>query len=304
MLMEVRRKKSITTLPSYASSYIDDFKGDFPLKTISEIIEPLKAMKFVLVGKIVNIRQNLPWCYEACYKCGKKINEVPKPNLSYTAPDNISESVVIQCKDPVCNDENFHVVLKYIIPINVQDHTGTIGFTLFDREAKRLLDISAYELKKLHEEVGDSMQLFPNQMNVLKNRKFAFLVDITSYNVNNYNNIYSVVKITEDVDIVSHLESKLEILTTQSVSLNEVPLKSDDVVQNVQKDVISQTDESFTPSTVDKSSATSPLKISTDLKRNLHDIYDIDSGGDLSSTKSKRKSIGEGNTLLVPKVEK
>ncbi|CAI9265393.1 unnamed protein product [Lactuca saligna] len=297
-------EKSITTLPSYASSYIDDFKGDFPLKTILEITEPLKLMKFVLVGKIVNIRQNLHWCYEACYKCGKKINKVPKPNLSYTTPDNISETVEIQCLDPVCNDENFHVVLKYIIPINVQDHTGTIGFTLFDREAKRLLKISASQLKKLHEEAGDSMQLFPNQMNVLKNRKFAFLVEITSYNVSNYNNIYSVVKLTEDVDIVSNLESKLEILTTQSVSLNEVPLESDDVVENVQKDVISQTDESFTPSTVDKSSTTSPLKISTDLKRNLHDIYDVDCGGDMSSTKTKRNSIGEGNTLLVPKLEK
>ncbi|CAH1424229.1 unnamed protein product [Lactuca virosa] len=141
-------------------------------------------------------------------------------------------------------------------------------------------------------------------MNVLKNRKFAFLVDITSYNVNNYNNIYTVVKLTEDVSIVSQLESKLELMSTQSVSLNEVPLESDDVVQNVQKDVISQTDESFTPSTVDKSSATSPMKISSDLKRNLHDIYNVDCGGDLSSTKSKRKSIGEGNPLLVPKVEK
>ncbi|CAH1447551.1 unnamed protein product [Lactuca virosa] len=164
--------------------------------------------------------------------------------------------------------------------------------------------VLSIEMIVMDEEAGDSMQLFPNQMNVLKNRKFAFLVDITSYNVNNYNNIYNVVKITKDVDIVSHLESKLEILTTQSVSLNEVPLESDDVVQNVQKDVISQTDESFTPSTVDKSSATGPLKIPTDLKRNLHDIYDVDYGGDLSSTKSKRKSIGEGNTLLVPKVEK
>ena len=69
-------------------------------------------MKFVLVGKIVNIRQNLRWCYGACYKCGKKINKVPKPNLSYTTPDNISETIEIQCLDPVCNDENFHVVLK------------------------------------------------------------------------------------------------------------------------------------------------------------------------------------------------
>ncbi|CAH1424228.1 unnamed protein product [Lactuca virosa] len=102
-----------------------------------------------------------------------------------------------------------------------------------------------------------------------------------------------------------HRQYKTEsTLSTQSVSLNEVPLESDDVVQNVQKDVISQTDESFTLSIVDKSSATSPMKISSDLKRNLHDIYDVDCGGDLSSTKSKRKSIGEGNPLLVPKVEK
>ncbi|CAH1428129.1 unnamed protein product [Lactuca virosa] len=94
------------------------------------------------------------------------------------------------------------------------------------------------------------------------------------------------------------------ILQNNTVSLNEVPLEADDVVQNVQKDVISKTDESFTPSTVDKSSVTSPMKISSDLKRNLHDIYDVDCGGDLSLTKSKRKSIGEGNPLLVPKVEK
>ncbi|KAL7605714.1 hypothetical protein Lser_V15G17167 [Lactuca serriola] len=196
------------------------------------------------------------------------------------------------------------VVIKYIIPINVQDHTGTIGLTLFDREAKRLLDISAFELKKIHEAAGDSLHLFPNQMNVLKNRKFAFLVDITSYNVINYNNIYTVVKLTEDVSTVSDLESKLEVMSVQSVSLIEVPLQSDDVVQTVEKDVISQTDESFTPATVDKSSATSPMKISSDLKHNLHDIYDVDSGIDFSSTKSKRKSTGDGNPLLVSKVEK
>nr|KAJ0192198.1 hypothetical protein LSAT_V11C800411480 [Lactuca sativa] len=296
--------KSITTLPSYSTSYIDDFKGDFPLKTVCEITEPLKEMKFLLVGSIVNIRQNLPWYYDACYKCGRRINNVPKTNLSYTAPGKMEDSVVIKCKNAACNDSNFHIVIKYIIPINVQDHTGTIGFTLFDREAKRLLDISAFELKKIHEEAGDSLELYPNHMNVLKNRKFAFLVDVTSYNVTNYNNIYTVVKLTEDESVVLELESKLELMSVQSVSLNEVPLESDEVVQNVQKDVISQTDENFTPSTIDKSSATSPLKISVDLKRNLHDIYDVDGGGDLSSIKSKRKSMGEGNPLLVPKVEK
>ncbi|CAI9264593.1 unnamed protein product [Lactuca saligna] len=246
-------EKSITTLQSYSSSYTDDFKGNFPLKTICEITEPIKEMKFLLVASIVNIRQNLPW---------------------------------------------------YIIPINVQDCTGTIGLTLFDREARRLLNISAYELKKIHDAAGDSDALFPMQLNVLKNRKFGFVVDITEYNVNNYNNIYTVLRVTEDMSIVCELESKIELMSNQSVALNQVALESDDVVQPVQKDVISQTDESFTPSTVDKSTATSPCKISGDLKRNLQEIYDVDSGYDLSSTKAKRKSTAEETPLLIPKIEK
>ncbi|XP_052623312.1 uncharacterized protein LOC111879408 [Lactuca sativa] len=278
-----------------ADDNLDDFKDTFPLKTICEITEPLKEMKFLLVASIVNIRQNLHWYYEACYKRGKKTS-VPRHNHSYTDPQKVTETVVVQCKDPSCNNSDFRTVIKYIIPINVQDGTDTIGLTLFDREAKRLLDISAYELKKIHEAARDSDAL-------LQNRKFAFLVDITKYNVNNYNNIYTILKLTEDVSIVSELESKLELMSIESVSLNQVPLESDDVVQPVQKDVISQTDESFTPSTVDKSTATSPSKISTDLKRNLQDICDVDSGDDLSSTKAKRKSIGEETPLLIPKVE-
>ncbi|CAH1425568.1 unnamed protein product [Lactuca virosa] len=228
-------EKSIPTLPSYSSSCIDDFKGDFPLKTVCEIIEPLKVMKFLLVGSIVNIRQNLRWYYDACSTCGKKIDTVPKVNHSYNTLNKISENVVTKCKEARCNTSDFHPVTKYMIPINVQDATGTIGWTLFDRKAKKLLGISAYQLRKIHEEAGDSLELFPNQINILKNRKFAFLVDITSYNVENYNNIYIILKLTEDVSIVSELESKLELLSTQSVSMTQIPLESDEDVEKVVK---------------------------------------------------------------------
>ncbi|KAL7614438.1 hypothetical protein Lser_V15G05038 [Lactuca serriola] len=255
-------EKSITTLQSYSSSYTDDFKGNFPLKTICEITKPIKEMKFLLVASIVNIRRNLPWYYEACKKCGKKIIPVPKANHSYTDPEKISETMVVGCTNAQCKKSEIQTVIKYIIPINVQDCTRTIGLTLFDREAKRLLNISAYELKKIHDAAGDSDGLFPMQLNVLKNSKFGFLVDITEYNVNNYNNIYTVLRVAEDMSIVSELESKIELMSIQSVSLNQVALESDDVVQPVQRDVISQTDESFTPSTVDKSTDTSPSKIS------------------------------------------
>ncbi|CAI9266020.1 unnamed protein product [Lactuca saligna] len=231
-------EKSITTLQSYSSSYTDDFKGNFPLKTICEITEPIKEMKFLLVASIVNIRQNLPWYYEACKKCGKKIIPVPKTNHSYTNPEGISETMVVECTNAQCKKSEF-------------------------QEARRLLNISAYELKKIHDAAGDS-----------------------------------VLRVTEDMSIVCELESKIELMSNQSVSLNQVALESDDVVQPVQKD------ECFTPSTVDKSTATSPCKISGDLKRNLQEIYDVDSGYDLSSTKAKRKSTAEETPLLIPKIEK
>nr|KAJ0214579.1 hypothetical protein LSAT_V11C400196770 [Lactuca sativa] len=239
-------------------------------------------MIFLLVGSIVNIRQNL--------------HTLPKLNHFIYHPNKISKTIVTQCKDARCNNLDFRPITKYMIPINVQDDTGTIRLILFDREAKKLLDISAYQLRKIHEDTGDSLELFPKQINVLKNPNFVFLVDITSYNVDNYNNIYTIVKVIEYVSIVFQLESKIELTSIKFVSLDQVSLESDDVLQNVQK--------SFTPSTVNKSTATSPMKISADLKRNLHDIYDVDCVDEFNSTKSKRKSIREDNPLLVRTMEK
>ncbi|KAL7601710.1 hypothetical protein Lser_V15G22262 [Lactuca serriola] len=111
-------EKSITTLQSYSSSYTDDFKGNFPLKTVCEITEPIKEMKFLLVASIVNIRQNLPWYYEACKKCGKKIIPVPKANHSYTNPEGISETMVVECTNAQCKkSDNKLPTVELIDPI-------------------------------------------------------------------------------------------------------------------------------------------------------------------------------------------
>ena len=76
----------------------------------------------------------------------------------------------------------------------------------------RKLLLYFFNLLKYILQAGDSDALFPMQLNVLKNRKFAFVVDITEYNVNNYNNIYTVLRVTEDMSIVFELESKIELM--------------------------------------------------------------------------------------------
>ena len=73
----------------------------------------IQEMKFLLVASIVNIRQNLPWYYEACKKCGKKIIPVPKANHSYTNPEGISETMVVECTNAQCKKSKFQSVIKY-----------------------------------------------------------------------------------------------------------------------------------------------------------------------------------------------
>lgn len=57
--------------------------------------------------------------------------------------------------------------------------------------------------------------------------------------------------------------------------------------------------DNVTPSTLEKSTVISPIKLfnkTIDLKRNLHEVYDVE-----SATKPRRVSSGQNIPLLVPK---
>ncbi|CAI9285138.1 unnamed protein product [Lactuca saligna] len=204
-------------------------------------------------------------------------------------------------------DEKSHIKVRVLKIWNFvrNNKVCSIEMIIMDEEGTqyqaRVFNQNFSRFRHLLKEDESYIVIKPNMVAVTNGFSYT---DITEYNVNNYNNIYTVLRVTENMSIVCELESKIELMSNQSVSLNQVALESDDVVQPVQKDVISQTDESFTPSTVDKSTATSPCKILGDLKRNLQEIYDVDSGYDLSSTKAKRKSTAEETPLLIPKIEK
>lgn len=68
---------------------------------------------------------------------------------------------------------------------------------------------------------GDSLALFPTELNVLKGRKAAFIVEVTNYNVSNPSSLYSINKI-KDISIISELETKFETLvyTLPQISVN------------------------------------------------------------------------------------
>ncbi|CAH1444481.1 unnamed protein product [Lactuca virosa] len=134
---------------------------------------------------------------------------------------------------------------------------------------------------------GDNVDLYPVEMNALKGLKFAFKISSNIFNVSKKTNQYGIARITDDESLIEQLEDKL----------------------NSSQDAISATDDNITPNTLDKNSATSPLKISTTttpvLKRNLQEVFELESNEKFSSSKTPKTSpAGPRKELLKVKVEK
>ncbi|KAI3820093.1 hypothetical protein L1987_13951 [Smallanthus sonchifolius] len=166
--------------------------------------------------------------------------------------------------------------------------------------------------------------LFPENLDILIEKKFAFKVDVTIYNLKEKVPIYGISKITDDYNIMAELDKKLsteQVLESNSLNVTMIDFQSEETITF--KDVVSYTGDNVTPvSNTDKNTGTSPLVhdrnstvVSTrkSLKRKLDDDYDIDDITTMSATKFSGRSIpnekggakGDDNKkLLIPKIEK
>lgn len=55
------------------------------------------------------------------------------------------------------------------------------------------------------------MQSLPEEFNVILDRKFAFIIDVSDYNIKNSYPVYGVIKLTDDEDVVTELDKKLAL---------------------------------------------------------------------------------------------
>nr|KAJ0204427.1 hypothetical protein LSAT_V11C500276410 [Lactuca sativa] len=126
--------------------------------------------------------------------------------------------------------------------------------------------------------LGFSTAFYPGEINALKGLKLAFEISIKNFNVSKKNNQYSICRVSDDEKLIEELENKLtvsQVGNSQSFDVAEADFESQDT--RSLKDAISGTDDNITPSTVDKNSATSPMKnLNTPkvLKRNLEKTMD------------------------------
>nr|KAJ0210646.1 hypothetical protein LSAT_V11C400213850 [Lactuca sativa] len=159
------------------------------------------------------------------------------------------------------NTQNMNVEIQnaqklFMIPVRVQDHTGSITLTMFEQDAKKLLKISVKDLIAKTARLGFGTGLYPSEINVLKDMKLAFIVSISKYNLERNNNQYSILRSSDDDNLIQYLEKK----TLSDVIHNRLMLVPLIMNLKITRDAISQTDDNVTLTNVFKSTATSPKK--------------------------------------------
>ncbi|CAI9272032.1 unnamed protein product [Lactuca saligna] len=276
---------SLTVESSKSYSEFDDFLNNYKVKNVVDLIEPQEVGQYIIVGTIYGIRQDIDWYYDACTNCGKKV----QTEDLFSGADSGDASVVLKCNGDNCKNKTISSVPRYKIPIRVQDDSGTITLTLFDRDAYRIV-------KKRARDLIDKIKQ----------------IDVNSFNVSNNYNRFGILGVSVDSNVIDALEKKLAVEAGSPANADDTEIASHEVSQETKslKDAISQTGDNLTPTLPDKFEATSPFKYNsptTVKKRNVGDTIDVDDYDNVtSSTKVPRlNSKVDGNTgLLIPKLEK
>ncbi|GKD71917.1 nucleic acid-binding, OB-fold, replication protein A, OB domain protein, partial [Tanacetum coccineum] len=175
------------------------------------------------------------------------------------------------------------------IQIRVLDNTGSVSLTLFDRIANALLNKDANELVEKQLKDG-TIDVLPEDFNDLLEKKLAFKVDITDYNLTKNKYVYGVSQICQEADVIEELELKVPTLeATVSSSLTPSLGFISPPSRLKYQDSASETGDTSSLIESLKDTGTSPIK------RKLEDVIDVEELSNASSTKNK---------LLDPKIEK
>ncbi|OIT21967.1 hypothetical protein A4A49_60342, partial [Nicotiana attenuata] len=142
-----------------------------------------------IVASIENLELGKGWSYVSCKKCQKKVDKVGN---------------IFQCPNPKCKNEDYSALIRYKLQVRVMDSTGSISLLLWDREAMFLIGKSAKELKEgfLENTGGVDRYPYPVELNNVLQRKLMFKVIVKSENIQLQKEIYSVVKLTDEEQLI------------------------------------------------------------------------------------------------------
>ncbi|CAH1454528.1 unnamed protein product [Lactuca virosa] len=130
-----------------------------------------------------------------------------------------------QLSDFLTKNTDVSCVIIIVEFVALNGWNDRVGVQSYYDSTKLLVNADIEEINEYRKKRGDSLAMCPPELNVLKQRKAAFLVEVTTYNVTNLPNLYSINKIVEDAGIISELESKVETLSISLAASSETDAK-------------------------------------------------------------------------------
>lgn len=257
-----------------------DYYNNFEFKHFDELLEISEPIGCVVVGKVLRIDHQPGWYYHKCKVCH-----------SVATSNDEGATHPFYCKQ--CGDIK-DVYKKIRVSIIVQDPTGTVSLTMFEREVTRIIKKPA---SVLFAKIGKmpANALYPDDLNLIVDKTFVFKLSITEFNISARWHSFTLNTLSDNADLMKY-QLKRSSHFEDAISEAETPLNvidgSLDLTES--KDVNSITEDSSTQLQIVGSSSTSPYT-----KRSFESLED-----DVNLQSSSSKDLTLANKLKKPKVEK
>uniref|UniRef100_A0A166EQD1 Replication factor A C-terminal domain-containing protein n=1 Tax=Daucus carota subsp. sativus TaxID=79200 RepID=A0A166EQD1_DAUCS len=161
----------------------DNIIADATIQTIldAQLPDDKKVMRFVCEATIVDISKYDGWYYNSCPTCPRTIR---------------FEHGNLYCDE--CTKETGDYVQRYKITIHVKDDTAKTTFTLFNKEAQRLIGAP---IQTIIAEIGQDKITsdIPVLVKNVKGKKCVFEVKVTIFNLDGREG-YTVARLSEVTD--------------------------------------------------------------------------------------------------------
>ncbi|XP_071694165.1 uncharacterized protein [Rutidosis leptorrhynchoides] len=200
---------------------VDKFNVPEPY-LIQEALLISKPTTFVLLGRVLEIVKTDGWFGYKCTKCnGKVIKRF----------DVDSESTMLECV-------NYQVVEgvspRIRLTLRLGDKSSNCYCVLFDGQLATMLNKSVNWLNKRANSCEDPSD-FPNEIQQLQNKKFAFMFNMTSKNLEYISSGFTVSDVTDEDDVMKAIEEKMKVKESEYELIDSTPLISTPVTFKVPK---------------------------------------------------------------------
>ncbi|XP_022040896.1 uncharacterized protein LOC110943454 [Helianthus annuus] len=196
-------------------------------------------------------------------------------------------------------DEINELRRRFKVHLRVQDETGSVSFVMFDKDVMKLIGSTANDIRERQVKVDDT-ETFPHEISRLVEKKLAFKIEVSDYNLNHDYHVYTIQKVCDDPDIIielvagngNALEVADEVFSQEGSEIKAVQLSESSQMAgtDISKDVVSVMADSSVVE-AEKDSATSPNG-----KRSLQDVEGQNVGELSSNNKRNRRKPSRLNT--------